>query len=572
MNRAINKTVLGKTILALILLAMIAPSHLIANDRVVTVDEPWWVISGSNYYYALTHGDFANTLYDYHPAVTTTWVVTAGMLSYFPEYRGGGQGYFDVRKPKFEEFLRENGKEALDLVRNSRLIQSALILSFALLAFFLIQSLTNQITAFLSVALAMTAPFYLGHSRLLNHEGMLAVFVLVSFLGMQVYLNKNRKSIYLLLSGAAFGLAQLTKSSSIVVAALVGFMLFIELFKKDELKLHAKLLKSFKTFLLWLGAAVLVYVLLWPGMWVAPGKMLGDIYGNAFSYAFQGARLDVTEELQPSSFSLASGFGGILQYMRGWAASSTPITWLGLVLAFIALVSKDKEKLLQPLKSTLAYLIILAALFILMFGVAQGRNSPHYILTSHLCLNFAAGAGWGYIWLKAQAKWKGMKRISASILYSVALIGMQIGVGLPYAPYYFTYKNPFAQTASTIGYGEGMAQAADYLSQKPGSTDMRVYAYNGMGTFSFFFSGETLVFKRVYLIENDFTTIADDMLSSDYLVLYPIVKKAQPETKKILGVLQDVPPEKTIFINGLEYIQIYRMMDIPEAVYEKLGQ
>lgn len=106
----------------LALLVLIAPSHVIGIDKVITIDEPWWVISGSNYYYALTHGDFENTVYDYHPAVTTTWVVTAGMLSYFPEYRGFGMDYFDVRKPQFEEFLRENGKESIELVRNSRLI------------------------------------------------------------------------------------------------------------------------------------------------------------------------------------------------------------------------------------------------------------------------------------------------------------------------------------------------------------------------------------------------------------------------------------------------------------------
>ena len=36
-------------------------------------------------------------------------------------------------------------------------------------------------------------------------------------------------------------------------------------------------------------------------MWVAPGKMLYEVYGNAFSYAFQGARLTVTEELDVGS-------------------------------------------------------------------------------------------------------------------------------------------------------------------------------------------------------------------------------------------------------------------------------
>lgn len=122
--------------LFILLLILIAPSHLVMADRPVTVDEPWWLISGSNYYYALTHRDFGNTLYDYHPAVTTTWMVASGMVAYFPEYRGFGQGYFDVRKPKFEEFLRENSKDALDLLRYSRWTQSAVIFIFAGVVFF----------------------------------------------------------------------------------------------------------------------------------------------------------------------------------------------------------------------------------------------------------------------------------------------------------------------------------------------------------------------------------------------------------------------------------------------------
>src|SRR5512143_988300 len=131
----------------LILLALIVPPHLVGIDKFATIDEPWWVISGSNYYYALTHGDFANTVYDYHPAVTTTWVVTGGMLSVFPEYRGFGQGYFDVRKPNFDDFLHEHGKQTLDLLRVSRIIQSALLIGLAVVLFLLLQMIASPVMA-----------------------------------------------------------------------------------------------------------------------------------------------------------------------------------------------------------------------------------------------------------------------------------------------------------------------------------------------------------------------------------------------------------------------------------------
>lgn len=567
-----TKNKLNGLMMLLVLLALIIPSHVIGIDKVVTIDEPWWVISGSNYYYALTHHDFENTIYDYHPAVTTTWMVTAGMLSYFPEYRGFGQGYFDVRKPKFEEFMRSHGKEVIDLVRSSRLFQTALLIALATLGFFILQLLVDRMTALLAIALAMDSPFFLGHSHLLNHEGMLAMFVLVSLLGIQFYLNKERKWIYLLISGAAFGLAQLTKSSSIVVVGVMGVMLLVGLFKRNESTLIAKVGDAVRVFMVWFGTAVLVYFVLWPGMWVAPGKMLAGVYGNAFSYAFQGARLEVTEQLQPSSFNLVTGFEGISQFLQRWAASTTFITWVGLALALFALFSKDKERFPAPIKSTLVYLAALGGLFIVLFGVAQGRNSQHYILSSYVCFDVVAGIGWGHAWMWMQNRWVGLNRAYASILFFVALVVAQISFGLPYAPYYFTYKSPFASGSVTSGYGEGLSEAADYLAQKPKAQEIRAYVYNGMGTFSFFFPGETLVFKRIYLLDKDFATITSDMRNSDYLVLYPIVRRWQPETEVMFTALQNVQPEKTIFINGLEYVSIYKISDIPESVYDTLNK
>ncbi|HNK64665.1 MAG TPA: hypothetical protein PLE14_11450, partial [Anaerolineales bacterium] len=138
---------------------------------------------------------------------------------------------------------------------------------------------------------------------------------------------------------------------------------------------------------------------------------------------------------------------------------------------------------------------------------------------------------------------------------------------------YFNYKAPLASVPATYGYGEGYSEAADYLAQKPNAGALRAYVYNGMGTFSYFFPGETILFKRVYILDDDFETISADMHQSDYLVLYPIVREKQPETEKILAKLEGVvEPEKVIYIHGLEYLQIYRIADIPEEFYQTLGR
>lgn len=558
-----------KILLALLLLALTLPSRLINIDRAVNIDEPWWVISSSNFYYAVTHRDFQDTYFEYHPGVTNMWVISTAMHLYFPEYRGFGQGYFDQRKPFFEEFLRENGKETLDLVRLSRYIQTGVLALFALTAFFLLSSLVGQNIAFFSIALATISPFFLGHSRLLNMESMGAMFVLVSLLGMHIYLTHDRKLYYLLLSGATFGLAQLNKSTSIALLGVVGVMLLVELFKQNNSSLGTRFGKAVRIFAIWFGVAALVYFILWPGMWVDPARMLSEVYGNAFSYAFQGARLDVTEELNPAEFSVVTRFDGILLYLRYWLSGTTFITWLGLIFSIAFLFSKGEQRLAVNVRALLGYLVLLGVLFILMFGIAQGRNHAHYIMNTFVAFDVMAGIGWGVALQWAGSRWKGSTFTTVTAL--VVLVLVQVGYGLPYAPYYFTFKNPLMAEAATLGYGEGLSEAADYLAEKPNGSELTAYVYNGMGTFSYYFPGKTVILKRANVYYGDFATITDELRNSDYLILYPITRKVHPETEKVLGVLEGVvEPEKTIFINGLEYIQIYRVMDIPEAVYEAL--
>ncbi|MBI5298282.1 MAG: glycosyltransferase family 39 protein [Chloroflexi bacterium] len=555
----------------LLLLALIVPSHLVGLDKFATLDEPWWAISGSNYYYALTHRDFANTIYDYHPAVTTTWVVTAGMLTVFPEYRGFGQGYFDVRKPNYDEFLQEHDVRTLDVLRNSRIIQSVLLIGLALLAFFLLQLFIDRPLALAAVAFAFDAPFFLGHSRLINHEGMLTLFVAISILGAYVYVNVQRKPVYLLLSGAAFGLAQLTKSPSIVVMGIVGLMLFVGLFERGK-PFGAKLWDAVKVMAIWLGAALLVYVALWPGMWVAANKMFYEVYGNAFSYAFQGARLDVTQELEPRSFDLDNGLSGVTLYLQRLGLRTTPLTWLGLLLAVPSLFM---SRVKPVVKTLIGYLVLTSALFILMFGIAKGRDSAHYILTSFFLLDLIAALGWGagLSWLGERWSRLGQTRVQGGLL--ALLVLAQLAVGLSFYPYYFTYGNPLvARTPADYasGYGEGLDQAAAYLAQKQDADGLRVFAYSGMGPFSYFFPGRTEVMKKAYFWEPGIPSVVSGMRWSEYVVVYAVVQENLPECAAFLEAMQSVEPEHVVTIHGMEYARIYRSADIPESVYEALSK
>lgn len=560
-----------KLIFALLLLAVVLPSHIIANDRVVTIDEPWWVISGSNYYYALATGDLSNTIYDYHPAVTTTWMVAAGMFSYFPEYRGFGQGYFDVRKPHFEEFLQEQGKDPLMLVRIGRWYQTLVIAIMALVAFFLLQSLLGTLPAFLSVAFFMTAPYFLGHARLFNHEGMLAVFVLVSFLSMQVYISREPKWWLLAVSGIAFGLAQLTKSSSIVAAGVVGLMLFVRVFSLNNQPWGMKVWQIVRTFVVWAVFAALTYFVLWPGMWVAPGKMLAGVYGNAISYALEGARVEASTASTRAGLSFAQIWRELSYYLRGWLSSSTPLTWVGLVLTPFIIFSRDKEKQSFSFRSILVYLALLGGLFVLLFSVARGRNSLHYVLSSFVSFDVLAGLALGFVLVNLRERLQGIYRSLVPVIAVILLLFFQILSGLSYAPYYFTYHVPLLNGWGASGYGEGYDLVADYLNQKPNVGELKAYVYNGMGTFSYLFEGKTEVLKRVYLLDGSFAQIADEMRTADYLVLYSVVRASHLETEPLFTTLEQyTQPEAVLYLEGREYFRIYYVPEIPASFYDAL--
>ena len=208
-----------------------------------------------------------------------------------------------------------------------------------------------------------------------------------------------------------------------------------------------------------------------------------------------------------------------------------------------------------------------------MFGLAQGRNSQHYILSSFVALDLIAGMGWVYFVTLIQKRWAVLNRASITIITFFALIAIQFGSALPYYPYYFSYQNQSTALRSFYGgYGEGLELAAVYLSQKPDAQNTRVFAYAGMGPFSFFYAGHVSVLKKVYLLEKGYPSIIEEMRNSDYIVLYSVLQNRQPESVDFLKIMKSVQPEKIIYIKGVEYVSIYKATDIPESVYQALSR
>jgi 4-amino-4-deoxy-L-arabinose transferase-like glycosyltransferase len=569
---------LKKYLLEFLLLAVTLTPRLIELKSFVTVDEPFWLSVGANYYYAIARREFQNTVYEYHPAVTTMTAITAAFLADFPDFRSLGQGYFDVDKEKFDPFLVKHGHDPLYLLYLSRLFQVIVIVMLGLLIFYFLSHLIGDNKAFLVTALVSSAPYFLGHSRVLSHEAMLSFFALTSILGMMVYLEFDRKWYYLLLSAAAAAVAQLTKSSAMAMFPVIGLMLLVSMLEKmKERGFKSALLEHLKIFGIWFALMVLVYFIVWPGMWVAPGKMLYEVYGNAFSYAFQGSRLQVTQELQPSHFTIDSVGTTAALYVTNIFESGTIITWLGVLLAAASLFLRGQNAPSNVEKKLLAYLFTAAVMFVLLFSVAQGLNYRHYVMTSHVSMSAIGALGW-VIWIGwLGSKWEA--HISASRMYvvgAVLLIALQFAESAAFYPYYYTYYNPIVAAVTgnppASNYGEGIELAAAYLAEKPDSESLKVFSYRGRGPFSYFFPGKTIILNPMFMDEPGMPAMFERLEQADYVVITDTLAFRSEGDGLFVQALKSISPEYSIYLKGVTPIHIFRVADLPPSFYETLSK
>ncbi|MFH1184043.1 MAG: glycosyltransferase family 39 protein [Chloroflexota bacterium] len=554
-------------VLALIALTLIP--RLVGIDLFATVDEPYWLTSGSNFYYALGQRDFVNTVYDYHPAVTTMWIIATAMLLYFPQYRGLGQGYFDVYKDSLEQFLLSHDRTPLGLLATARVLQVLLIVALLAIVFLLLRRLLDERSALIAVLLVSFDPFFLGHSRLLNHEGIMTLFVLVSVLALMVHAFHDRNWRMLVISAVAASLAQLTKSSSLVILPVAGLLFLLGAAYHGQDGSKPRIVWSIRDVGVWLLTLVAVYVLLWPGMWVAPAKMLREVFGNAFSYAFEGARLSAASV--ESSARFQPRLLDVTLYVQSMLWRTTPVVWLGVVLAATALCRMDRGRRL-----VLLTIFLVGTLFIVLFGVASGRNSAHYVLASYAALDILAAVGFA----ETARPWAGrlgtgIVRLLPALLVGMAVI-LQVGSALPFFPYYYNYYSPIMEALEAghqnpnFGYGEALDLAASYLDHRPGAANSTAMAFYGRGPFSYFYSGATEPLKTVYTDAENVPQLQEILRKSDYLVIYYALQHGRNSPPNVMRALEGASPEKTIWLNGIEYVRIYALGELPGDFYDRL--
>ena len=137
--------------------------RLIGLAKFATLDEPYWLVSGSNFFYAISRREIRKHGLGLSPGCHDHVADRGRFALYFPAYRGQGQGYFYLYKEwKYEAFLNEFGKHAVDVLFYGRLLQLVLLTGLFILLYWLMQKLLDRrltIAALLFIAFDPYVPW-----------------------------------------------------------------------------------------------------------------------------------------------------------------------------------------------------------------------------------------------------------------------------------------------------------------------------------------------------------------------------------------------------------------------------
>ncbi len=379
-----RRTVATPVILLLLFLAALAP-RLWVLDTYVTADERKWLNRSGNFYLALSHGDWAATFQKAHPGVTVTWLGMLGYLQEFPDFvRVTSEPITD---DKLEALLWEDGPVTpLQLLAaGRRWTIFAIALAIAAL-YFPLRKLYGPRAAAIGALYLAWSPFFLGLSHQLHPDGLLAILSLLALALFMAWIYAGRQWRYLIISSLVLGLALLTKTPAVAVILTGGLLVLVESVRRWRKK-SGFIGSLWFGLLLWGVGAALLFVMLWPTMWVRPIETLQIIAGQMEGYLVEGHSL-------PSYFmGRISADPGPFFYPMALVFRLSAMTTIGLVLAiWIGWRRVWPYGTARARSAGLGSLLFAVILVSLM--TFSSKKLDRYILPAILALDLIAVAGW----------------------------------------------------------------------------------------------------------------------------------------------------------------------------------
>jgi len=546
-------------ILVALAIAFTAP-RIVSLGSFVTADEPTWGKRAASFYYALADGDYASTNQTGHPGVTTMW---AGAVAYhlqFPQYQNVGQ--VALGDTKLMQIFQNREINPLVLLALARLNVVIISLGAMLLSFVFARHLFSRWLVVLGFLLIAFEPFLVAHARFLHTNGMLASFMFLSVLAYLDYLE-NRKWYSLAVSGIAAGLSYISITPGLNLIPAIFVLTLLNLTKDVGRILDLKLAdwgrKLVLPLVLWGLISLLAVFIVWPAMWVEPVETLSSIIRYTLS-ATEGeiGGAQFVEGLQTAEEGLSSY---PYFYPLTYVWRTTPLTLAGLVLVAVMFLRpraftypgpRDRSSLLLLLTYVLVYTLLMSL---------GAKKFDRYFLPVYPPLNLVAAAGWLALSSWLEASFPAVRRYALHYILLAGVVVLQLLGTLRTAPYYLTYYNPLlggirkAQAVLSIGWGEGLNEAALYLRSQLGFCSQRTISWytNAYNWYSVSFGCDAQPVE--FRLE---TTLDEYLANYDYAVIY-INQWQRDFPAEFLDYLEGEKPVHSVWIDGVEYVRIYRL-------------
>lgn len=473
-------------------------ARLAAYGRYITPDELIWVQRSVQFREALLAGNWTATITSGHPGVTTTWLGALGITLQMWVQPASRTAYTWITHLAY---MTPDNMAAFDqlaqLLPSARLAVTAVTALGVVIIFQLARHLFDTRTAWLAAGLLALDPFIAGLSGILHVDGLMTTFATIALLTLLLAqfgsVADGARWRLTVAAGIATALALLTKAPSLLLIPISGLIFLVGGWLRHGRSWRSLSGEWLKLGTLWLGAAAITAVLLFPALWAAGGA--------AFALITSESNRHIEEALRPTFFMGQFNFDhGPLFYPVVVAFRASPVVVLGLMAGLVIAV---RRRLPRDNRTWVAAFLLLYAVLFLAGITLAAKKFDRYALPALPPLLLAASYGWHI----AAGRWRQWARLGIPALVAVQAVWLLTVWPYPLAAYNPLVGGPWlAERVMALGWGEAISGAASWLADQPGAANATAVA--GIGpSFAPFFPGTTLL------------SAADTVPYGDYLIL-----------------------------------------------------
>ncbi len=484
------------------------------------------------------------------PAVSVMWMGSLGLLTHYWQT-------IEITGIDLRTFL-DNSSVEKSLIAPIRLPITILNTLFIPFYYILVRRLLSNQVALIATLLVALHPFHIALSRILHHDALTTTFMIPVVLILIGYWFKQWSRYWLLLAGVLTGFALLTKPVTWFIlpyTIVLGGLILYHYWYHEVWQGWRDVWRLVGEMTLLGCIAILIFVVFFPAMWVAPLNVIYDIYQESMGLAQAGHKHYFLGQI--------SGNPGPLFYPVGWLLRSSPLEIIGLLALLVAMCRSSLWHSLASLHHYLLKYPIFTALAVfigmfLLFEVTAPKKMVRYFLPAFPVIDIfvALGLLWLADALTKRTRHKLIMNYWKLPLLSGVILFFNGWLILDHWPYYFTYYNPLfggspvaSRLMSIEGWGEGLNEAAAYVNQQPDAESLLVISWMNW-TVDPFFVGQV----------RDYTRKTGDNMEGDYLFYYhhQWQRNQQKDMDVWLYFTKHYSPAHKITMHGIDYVLIYR--------------